>query len=354
MAKSQENIYNTPLFIKDLVAGIKKGYDNFMNSLGTISPENIIACENAYSDYCGEISKETIRKDLFKRSSTEESAIVLATEYLKRSLKKALKESNNKTRSKLARHLKDVLKKNADEKQDFKYYDVHQSTMLDNSARVYGNIKWNDYKTAGIYQGLWVQHIDKINEFEQYEVREVSEKKQPYSNEQLIDGTKRLHIICGQYLSPEHIMKGLEHWMDLDEPIVRIDDVAVFNWKDKKSMSSEDHYCFEVSTSVEKFFPEFIEILLSFKGKEFSCFLTVSELILKDQDEGKFTKVKKILGLKSSQDVKNNFEKACEKVKEFVKDQEKILIFQRTLQDYFENGKFRSLVDIEVGKRRTK
>ncbi len=225
--------------------------------------------------------------------------------------------------------------------------------MLDNSARVFGNINWGDHKEVGIYQGFWVQYIDKINEFEKYEVRKVSKNKHEYSNEQLIEGAKRLHNICGQYLSHEHIMKGLAHWMNFNEYAVRIDD-DVLPGKHDKEISIQDNYDFEMNINVEKFFPEFIEILLSFKEKELLCFLTVSELILKDQDAEKFTEAKKILGLKSSQDVKNNFEKACEKVKEFIKDQEKMLIFQRTLQDYFENGKFRSLVDIEVEKRRTK
>jgi hypothetical protein len=350
--KMSDKKHEEDSFVKELWRSTLERYDLYMSQKKSITPENKAECETTFTKYCQKIPSKKFKEDLFKKCSSTEAAIKLAGRYLENDLNQALKISNSKTRSGLCRYLKDVLKRNAENKIDFKYYDVPQAMMLDNSARVYGDIKWGDYKARGIYQGLWVQHIDAIKKFEQYEVREVSEKKQPYSSEQLIEGTKRLHIICGQYLSPEHIMKGLEHWMHLNEHVFSIQDKDFPELEERSSTGNDfSNSCSDFE--VARFFSKFIEILLSMKDKERVCFFEVVRLDLEDC-KTLYTEAKKNLNLKSSQDVKNNYERACDKIKNSLSKQDDRLVFSKSVNYFFENIEFRTLVDNELEKRRTK
>lgn len=333
--------------LKDIIIKIEKDLNRKLGE-PTLTINNRIALGNCFSQFKEKIAKEDYLKKLFVKAETEKDVVKVTQSYFKRDMNKALNKSNNEEAAKLLRYLKDALKKNATLKIDFKYYDVSQKELIDKNARVYGDINWKeDYKKRGVFQKDWIYYIKEIKNYDQLKSQESSEKKPPYSSKELINGTKRLLSICEKYLSPKHIFKGVSHWINIQDQTVTID-------PDKKSLSTTDEIeNIELSLDVENNFPEFIKILQNLSEKERNCYLQVLCEIYKETTYP-FDKVMKNLNLNNSQNVKNNYMRAGEKIKKAMSNQNTLVVFGKFMQKYFDYSDFRTLVDSEIEKRRTK
>lgn len=319
----------------------------------TLTRPNKDALENCLGEFEELLCKEEYIKYLSVKASTFENKVKTAINHFIGHMNKALNASNNEVAEKLLRYLKDTLKSRADNKKDFKYYDVDQKELIDKNTRIYGDIDWKeDYKIKGVFQSEWACYIKEIKEYEPLQSQAVSENKQPYSSKELIKGVKRLLSICDKYLSPRHILKGMGQWLNIAEQTARIDH-GEYREDAEKNFSADENEKVIIEIDVERNFSKFIKILLDLSAKERNCYFQVLFEEYEDTTYP-FDEAMKKLKLNSSQDVKNNYLKAMDKIKNALSDQSIRLVFSKFMKKYFDCEDFRTLVENELDGRRTK
>lgn len=306
--------------------------------------------------YVNELSKLYYWEDLLKRVSSFEAIINMSIRYFKGFINKKLNELKSKEKQNALRQLKETLNRCVDHKDTFKSYRVSQKILLNNDARIYGDIKWHEgYSDKGIFQSYWYHYEDQIKSYNKFDRGPVSERNNGYSKTDYIEGTKRLLAISCKYLSPKKIFEGLTfHWLDFEETVVNIDwqlnkiqdmvDPAVKNDNEIPKQSSD----IKMSMDVQRFFPTFLQIMETLSQKRRDCFISVCYLHYKLDRQRVDTIASRILGLNSGQDVRNNYEKAAEIIAGSLKSQDEKLIFSKSLHKYFEIDKLCDLIDTRI------
>jgi len=80
-------------------------------------------------------------------------------------------------------------------------------------SAVYGLVSWRrSLETAGVYSGDWSEHEPACRRYPRFERRAVSERRGPYSDEDIIEGARRLLDIVSRYAAAYILSNGVERF----------------------------------------------------------------------------------------------------------------------------------------------